>query len=175
MEEKTTHKSYQKYLRDSFSELIDEKDLNEDQKTYLKIRWLDQLLWYDSKANFNRNWHRRIRTLSITLNVIVVSLVGLNISDSERAARFGYYILTATGLITIAQSLDEFHKFKDLWFTYRKSAESLKSLGWDFLLTDDMNFEEFTSECEAVIEKDIETFVRIGKKEKRTSDEKPGT
>ncbi|MGA2821201.1 MAG: hypothetical protein ABSF61_11160 [Anaerolineales bacterium] len=41
--------TYSKWLKDGFGRQIDSLDLREEQKTYLKYRRLDQVLWMEKE------------------------------------------------------------------------------------------------------------------------------
>lgn len=141
-----------------FYELIENKTISIEESSYLKNRWLDQILWFERKANFNKNWHKRLRLTIIILGSLIPMLVGINIGDGARALRIEFYTLAISALLTISQSIEEVFKFKDKWFNYRRSSESLKAIGWEYLTTEDVTFRELVDETEEIIKQDIDTF-----------------
>ena len=81
--------SYTDELQATFGLLIDGTDLGDREGQFLKLRWLDQVLWMESKAGRAQRLYYRLRLLTITGAVIVPALVALNtlIGLAGRAAQ----------------------------------------------------------------------------------------
>ena len=48
--------SYGDELKTTFGRLIDGTDLGDRERQFLKLRWLDQVLWMESKAGQAQRW-----------------------------------------------------------------------------------------------------------------------
>ncbi len=177
---KTDKIDYNQQLKNDFGQLIDQLQLENVQKAYLRARWLDQVLWMEGRANYNRNWHRRLRFTSIVLGVIVPILVTLDGSnfklfnqfDAQKALKGTTIVLSS--IIAISAALEEFYQFGNRWYSYRKSTELLKTNGWQFFersgqyrnKTHQEAFPLFIEQVESIVQRDVEIFVTEGIKEK---------
>jgi hypothetical protein len=177
---KTEKIDYNQQLKNEFGQLIDQLQLEDIQKAYLRSRWLDQLLWMEGRANYNRNWHRRLRFTSIVLGVIVPVLVTLDVGniklfnqfDSQKALKGATIVLSS--IIAISAALEGFYQFGNRWYSYRKSTELLKTNGWQFFQRSGQYrnkshqeaFPTFIEQVESIVQRDVEIFVTEGIKEK---------
>lgn len=75
MAKKTT---YQDYLKQEMSELIEAIDLSNLQKRFMKSRWLAQVLWLEGRATKSRSRHNTLRLITIIGGVIVPALISAN-------------------------------------------------------------------------------------------------
>jgi Protein of unknown function (DUF4231) len=170
---------YNQQLKQDFYRIIEPLQLEETQKSYLRSRWLDQVLWMEGRATHNRNWHRRLRLTSIVLGVLVPVLVTLDGSDlsifnlSLKNNLKGPTIVLSS-IIAISAAVEEFYQFGNRWYSYRKSSELLKTNGWQFFQkggqyksskSHQEAFPAFVEQIEAIVQRDIEIFVTEGVKE----------
>ncbi|WP_404785765.1 DUF4231 domain-containing protein [Altericista sp. CCNU0014] len=175
-------KDYAQQLREEYAQVIDRLELDEQQKRYLKSRWLDQVLWMDGRANHARNWYRRLRLTSIVLGVIVPILVTVNVGKdqvNEKLLRGSAVVLSS--IIAISAAVEEFNQYGKRWYSYRRSAELLKTNGWQFFQksgqyrtykTHQESFPIFVEQVEAIVQRDVEIFVTEGIKADRKEEEK---
>ena len=70
--------SGRKSMEQELCELIDQLQLDELQKRFLRSRWLDQVLWMEAKAGQTQFRYYALRLVAIVGGVIVPALVGLN-------------------------------------------------------------------------------------------------
>jgi hypothetical protein len=182
-------KNYNQQLKENLHRMIDHLQLDESQKDYLRLRWLDQLLWMEGRANWNRNWYRRLRICSIIFGVIVPVLVTLDSSDLKLGGfTFKGNLKGATivlsSVIAMSAALEEFFQFGDRWYSYRKSSELLKTNGWQFMQCSGqyrsysnhkVAFPIFTEQVEAIVQRDVEIFTTEGLKNKLEQEEKEQT
>jgi hypothetical protein len=112
--------------------LVDGLDLSEDQKILLRSRWLDQMHWMARQARTSRRRHLILRWIMACGGVILPSLVsfslGVGQSDSVRWLTFAVSLVVAL----LATTEEVFH-YGDTWHHYRRTAELLKSAGWQFV------------------------------------------
>lgn len=170
---------YNQQLKQDFDRIIDPLKLEETQKSYLRSRWLDQVLWMEGRATHSRNWHRRLRLTSIVLGVLVPVLVTLDGSDlkifdfSLKNNLKGPTIILSS-IIAISAAVEEFYQFGNRWYSYRKSSELLKTNGWQFFQQSGQYkvynshqdaFPAFVEQIEAIVQRDVEIFVTEGIRE----------
>ena len=113
-------------------DLVEQLDLSEEQKLLLRSRWLDQMRWMSVKARVARRRHLTLRWIMISGGVILPSLVSFSLgagqSEGVRWLTFGVSLAVAL----LATTEEVFH-FGDTWHHYRRTAELLKSAGWQFM------------------------------------------
>ena len=83
-------------LRTMFERLIDASDLDDRQREFLKVRWLEQLTWMESKAAKAQWFYYRLRLITIVGAVIVPALVALSSLHgwSGNAAQIGAWVVS---------------------------------------------------------------------------------
>ena len=161
--------SYRDYLKQQMQELIDQTDLSDSQKQFMKNRWLDQLLWLEGRATQSRNWYYRLRLLTIIGGVIVPALVGVNLTDNANIRQIlGWCAFGISQVVAISASVEEFFHYGERYRQYRSTAEMMKSEGWEFLQLsgpyEDYNshaeiYTSFASRVETMIQKDVEGYI----------------
>src|SRR5580765_1287317 len=100
--------SYTDELRATFGGLIDGTDLGDRERQFLKLRWLDQVLWMESKAGQAQRFYYRLRLLTITGAVIVPALVALNTLNGSagRAAQIATWVVSLIVAISAGETID---------------------------------------------------------------------
>jgi F0F1-type ATP synthase assembly protein I len=164
-------------------------DLNEQQKNYLKLRWLDQTIWLSNSANKARDNYYRVKRLTILSGVLIPVLVGSGFGNTldqtlgTSLANFvdGLFQITAIilGLLIAASNgLNEFFKYHDRWQNYRTSSEFLKAEWWHFYsltgryegMKHEKAFDDFAERAENILRQDLKTYVAtIAKEGKKKS------
>lgn len=166
---------YNDQLKQDFGRMIDSLKVEELQKDYLKSRWLDQVVWMENRATDMRNWHRRLRLTTIVASAIVPILVTINFNQDPKLDK---WLKVATvglsAVVTVSSAIEVFYQFGDRWYSYRKSAELLKSQGWQFFQlsgsyrsydTHSKALPVFTDQVEEIIQRDVELYVTEGMRE----------
>jgi hypothetical protein len=73
-----------------------------------------------------------------------------------------------SGVVTVSAAVEGFCQFGERWYSYRRSAELLKSQGWQFLQLSGAyrQYEShgaalplFSDEVEGIIKQDVEVYV----------------
>lgn len=166
--------TYRDYLKQEMSDLIEQIDLQELQKRFMKSRWLDQVLWMEGRATKARNRHYTLRLITIIGGVIVPALVSVNSANlgNERELRWReIFAWSAFGLsqaVAISAAVEELFHFGENYRRYRNTVEGMKIEGWHFFQLSGP-YKPFTSHSEAyamfathvegLIEKDVEGYV----------------
>lgn len=123
---------YSQYLRQTFSGLIDQLDLTELRKEFLKNRWLDQVLWLEGKATKERNAHHNLRMITIIGGVIVPALIGFQKGDQKWQEVLGWTAFGLSQVVAVSAAIEEFFGHGEKYRNYRNTAEGLKIEGWQF-------------------------------------------
>ena len=161
--------SHNDWLKQEMNELIESVELGKLQQQFLRGRWLDQLLWFDRQATRNRFWHYRLRLITIIAGALVPALVSLSPACSSNW-EYAYKVVTVSLslLVAIFSSLEGFFQFGERWRHYRRSAEGLKIVGWQFFqlsgpfqnfATHADAYPTFVAHVEDAIQRDVEAYV----------------
>lgn len=70
-------RSYTRKLEQEFTNLINSLDLSDVQRQYLSSRWLEQVLWMESRANASQSRYYALRLVAIVGGVLVPALLGM--------------------------------------------------------------------------------------------------
>jgi TRPM family ion channel/uncharacterized protein DUF4231 len=160
-------KSYEDWLRADFNGLIGELRLSELRRRFLQSRWLDQLLWVEGRANHNRNRYYFWRLITILGGVTVPALVTFNLNGPARPP-FTWATFAVSLLVAISAAVEGFFRYGERWRHYRRTAELLKTEGWQFFqLTGHYRrhtahataYPVFASRVEDVLQQDIDAYI----------------
>lgn len=176
--EKRSHSSDKfdadEYLKQQFESIINELNLTNLQKEFLKFRWLDQILWMEKRGKKSRDWYHRLRLTSIVGGIILPGLLTLSVNRArdqtiETTLYWGTFGLSQ--VVVISTAIEQLFGHKERWIHYRRSAESLKTQGWQFFqlsgpYTSYKNngfhqeaFNLFVSQVEEIIQHDVEIYI----------------
>ena len=175
----TTQQSYDEALKQDFAELIEAVELSELGKRFLRLRWLDQMLFAERRANRARTRYYALRLTAIIGGVVVPALVSLQL-QAEAAKIVGWITFMTSLAVAICLAIDSFFRWGERWLHYRRMAELLKSEGWLFFQlagpyqehgAHAQAYAEFAKRVEAVVAADVDTFIAQVGREKGKSDE----
>lgn len=163
------HREYREQLKNELSALFDLIELKENQKQYMKGRWMDQVLWMEGRAVRARDWYYRLRLTTIIGGVIIPILVSLNLGANQRNLSTAVRAVTIGlgGVVAISSAIEEFFHYGERWRHYRRSVESLKTQGWQFsqltgiygtYKTHNDAFRAFTMQVEDIVQRDVEIY-----------------
>ncbi|BAB77939.1 DUF4231 domain-containing protein [Anabaena sp. FACHB-709] len=170
---------YQEFLKGKFTNLIDSLNLSELQTQFLFSRWLDQMLWMERQAGKSRNRYYRLRLVTIIGGVALPALVSLNINSSQVREIFVWATFSLSQVVAISAAVEEFFHYGERWRHYRRTAESLKTQGWQFFQltgpyvnyeTHDKAFSNFANQVEEIIQRDVEVYATQVVQEKKQQD-----
>lgn len=125
-------KTYNDYLKEQFGSLIDRLDISDLQKEFLKSRWLDQLMWLEKKAGESQKKHFRLRLITIIGGVVIPAMVSLNVRDGPGKDVLFWGTFSLAQVVAISASVEEFFHYGERWTQYRKTAELVKTEGWQY-------------------------------------------
>ena len=171
---------YKDELRKTFEGLIDSANLDDRQRDFLKLRWLDQLTWMEGKAGKAQRFYYRLRLVTIVGAVVVPALVALNTLNGwpGTAAQIATWIVSL--VVAVSAAVEGFFQFGQRWRNYRSTAERLKTEGWLFFqlagpyaAVDGSHteaFHTFASRVEDLIQKDVDVYItEVATEKQRTS------
>lgn len=153
-----------------YEKIISGLPLNELQKQFLRDRWLDQLVWFETKAVANQHRYYVLRVMTIVGGLIVPALVSLNLRGDNVATALAWTTFALSLVVAIAAALDGFFKYGERWRSFRRVTELLKAHGWQFFelsgpyaAADHATaFPQFAAQVEAVIQEDLKAFIAQG-------------
>ena len=163
--------------------LIDALELSDLRKRFLRSRWLEQMFWFEDKAKQNQRRHYSLRLITIAAGVVVPALVGLNVRKESVTSTLAWVTFGLSLAVALAAALDGFFRFGDRWRNYRRTAEALKSHGWQFLQlagsyagfeSHSKAYPVFAGQIEVLIQQDVEVFITQVVREGKTDEAKPG-
>jgi hypothetical protein len=159
--------------------LLETLELTEFQKQVLRDRWLNQLGWMSRQASKARKWYLRLRIPVVIGGVAIPGLVTILLSagSSETSVEWLFhlpvwvvrFVTFAVSLgVAILAALEEILNFGERWRHYRRTAELLKSLGWQYMMLSGgfrryeshaAAFVPFTERVEDVLNEDVEGYL----------------
>ncbi|MEO1208642.1 MAG: DUF4231 domain-containing protein [Cyanobacteria bacterium J06638_20] len=162
-------KEYREQLKGELSTLFDLIELKDNQKQYMRGRWMDQVLWMEGRAVRARDWYYRLRLTTIIGGVIIPILVSLNLGGNQRNLSIAVRSVTISlgGIVAVSSAIEEFFHYGERWRHYRRSVESLKTQGWQFsqltgiygnYKTHSDAFRAFTMQVEDIVQRDVEIY-----------------
>ena len=169
---------YSEQLKGEFGEMIDQLDLSETRKRYLRSRWLDQVLWMESAAARAQRRYYRLRLTTIVGGVTIPALVSLSVRE-DLAVGVDWATFALSLMVALSAAVEEFFRFGERWRHYRRSVEELKMEGWQYFqlsghygqgeTSHEAAHASFASRVEAILMRDVGTFVTsiATEKEKR--------
>jgi hypothetical protein len=165
MAEPQPPQSYDDALKRDFSLLIDALEIPEIGRRFLRLRWLDQMLWAERRAGEARNRYYGLRLVAIIGGVIVPALVGLQLGP-DGAKVMSWFILAISLTVAVALAVESFFRWGERWTHYRRMAELLKSEGWLFIQlappyqgTHADAYPAFAGRVEAIVAADVDSFI----------------
>jgi hypothetical protein len=140
--------------------MLDSLEITDFQKGLLRERWLDQVTWMSAQS---RKAHRRFLTFRVPVvvgGVFIPALVTILLSaKGDAGARIDWlggvpvdvirFLAFAVSLtVALCAGIEEVFHFGDRWRHYRRTAELLKTLGWQYLMLSGA-FRRFSSHASA--------------------------
>lgn len=173
---------YIEFLKKDFGELFESLDIHYRQKHFLRSRWLDQILWMEKKASACRGRHQSLRLISIIFGVIVPILLGVETNNNATNLAIKRAAMTLSGVVVITSSIEEFFNYGERWYHYRRTVETLKAHGWQYIqLTGAYQnyadhteaFTPFADHVEDIIQRDVEVNVTQANKQTKGKAQQP--
>jgi hypothetical protein len=168
--------------RAEIDQLISSIELPELNKQFLRARWLEQITWMEEKALDSLWWHRMLRLATIIGGVIVPALVSLNVGD-DLAPLVKPITFIVSLVVALSAAVEEFFRYGERWRHYRRTVESLKSEGWQFLqlsgpyinMTHIQAYPAFATRVEELSREEVDRYMTQVAKDKKEEDRIPST
>lgn len=178
-----TKQSYRQRLATQFASLVPSLSLRPEQKAFLSARWLDQIEWMENRAVVNRNYYYSLRGFTIVGGVIVPALVRLAASNGNANSRIALTTYALSLLVALSAAIEGFFKFGDRWRHYRRTAETLKSEGWQFIELSghyrksqhhQSAYKSFVERIERLLQQDVDAYIaQVASGDQLEADEEP--
>jgi hypothetical protein len=153
---------------DELDKLIDGLDLKAEQKDRLKARWLNYVLWWNSRADDVRGNYFALRSAVVIAGAFVPALVGLRELNvwGEPAWIFGAASIVASLVVAICTGPESLFAFGEIWREKRAAAELIKIEGFRFFqqtgpyrtMAHETAYHLFTERVEDLIEREIKDY-----------------
>lgn len=168
--------------RAEMDQLITAIELPELNKQFLRARWLEQIMWMEEKALDALWWYRVLRLATIIGGVIVPALVSFNVSD-DTAGLIKTLTFIVSLVVALSAAVEEFFRYGERWRHYRRTVESLKSEGWQFLqlsgpyvnMTHSQAYPAFATRVEELSREEVDRYMTQVAKDKKEEDRIPST
>jgi hypothetical protein len=160
--------AYAGWLQKELGDLIAGLELGDRQRHYMSSRWLEQIVWLEGKAKKSQRWYYGLRLVAIVGGIVVPALVSLNINEGDIRSAVVWTTFAVSLLVAIAVAVEGFFHYGDRWRHYRRTAETMKSLGWQFyelagpyaaFATHGDAFPTFAATVEGLFREDVEAYV----------------
>jgi hypothetical protein len=115
--------------------LIEGLDLKDKQKNeYLKARWLNYVLWWDSRASEARRRYFALRSAVVIAGALLPTIIGLHELNvwAKQAWIFSIAAIIASLVVAICAGVESLFGFGDIWREKRAAAELIKIEGFRF-------------------------------------------
>lgn len=162
--------------KDRLDALLETTDLTPVRKQMLRDRWLNQVDWMSRQSRQARKRHLWLRIPTVIGGVLLPGLVTIliGLTDGENwlgvvppdyIRAFAFALSLAVALLA---ALEEVQKYGDRWRHYRRTAEILKTLGWQYLMltglfkkysSHNAAFGAFTERVENTLNEDVEGYL----------------
>ncbi len=111
-----------------------ELDKEKKQNGYLKARWLNYVLWWDSRASDARRKHFILRSAIVIAGALLPAFVGLRELNVWGVAGWLFSVATilASLVVAVCAGLEGLFSFGEIWREKRAAAEMIKIEGFRF-------------------------------------------
>jgi hypothetical protein len=160
--------NYRERLASQFAALVPSLNLRPEQRAFMSARWLDQIDWMEGRAVANRNYYYSLRGFTIVGGVIVPALVRLAAASKHANSPISLTTFILSLLVALSAAMEGFFKFGDRWRHYRRTAEALKSEGWQFIeLSGNYRsspnlqsaYKSFVQRTERLLQQDVDSYI----------------
>ena len=141
--------------------------LSDQQRHFLRSRWIDQVVWMERKAARARRWHYALRLVAVVGGVVTPALVGLQLDERGRRA-VGLAAIALSVLVAAAVGIEGLLQLGGTWHHYRRTVEALKGEGWLFFQlsgpyrdhpTHADAYRAFAERVEAILQPSVEGYL----------------
>lgn len=177
--------SYRDELKRDLGAVIDTLDLSDVQRQFLRLRWLDQVVWMDGRADRAKVRFYSLRLIAVIGGVVVPTLIGLDVGEPGGDLVRGFTIGLSL-LVAVSVAIEELVRYGERFRHYRRTVEQLKSEGWQFFqmsgpyrrhASHREAYMAFAARVEGIIQPSVEVYVGqivAEKKEEKGKDRSEG-
>jgi Protein of unknown function (DUF4231) len=161
--------AYEDRLQQELSAVIDQLELSDFQKSCLRARWLDAVLWMDGKARQAQRAYYALRLLIIIGGVIIPALVSLDLGSNLAGGLVRWTTFALSLLVAIiSAAIEGFFRYGERWRHYRAIVERLKIEGWQFFQlsgpyaqhgSHTVAYTAFAARVEEIIQSDVQQYI----------------
>lgn len=115
------------------AELVESRTLSDDQRNYLRVGWLDELLEARRNAGWNRRFFLTFRFLAISGALVLPALASLNLGDNPPdSVRYATFVVTL--VVAVSTGFIQVFRFGVEWGIDREFATAMEAEGWSYML-----------------------------------------
>jgi hypothetical protein len=173
-------RTYQDWLRTTLEDTFRDLGLSKRQERFLRVRWLDQLLFNEERAIRTYKRYTRLRMVALLGGVVIPMIVPLE--RTSRSPALSWVLFSLSLLVGACLAVDGFYQYANRYLQYRRMAERLKLEGWQFFeLSGPYSeyrahasaYRAFVARVDSLIEDSLEASLALTKKhlsEKQSSE-----
>jgi hypothetical protein len=161
--------SYREQLKKDLDGVIGSLDLHPVEKHFLRLRWLDQVIWMERAADAARNRYYALRLTTIVGGVIVPALIGLDLKG-HAAITVSWITIGLSLIVALSAAVEEFFHYGERWRHYRRTVELLKEEGWQFFQSSgpyrpyhkdyERSYAAFAERVESLLKADVNAYIK---------------
>jgi hypothetical protein len=161
--------SYRQRLKKDLEGVISSLDLRPPEKLFLRLRWLDQVMWMEETADAARNRYYTLRLTTIIGGVIVPALISLHLKGHKGAVVAAIAVAISL-VVALSAAVEEFFHYGERWRHYRRTVELLKEEGWQFFQSSgpyrashkdpDRAYAAFAGRVESLLKADVNAYIK---------------
>lgn len=159
--------------------------LSDEQKQRIRDRWLNYVVWWDSRARTSKRWHYGLRMIVVVGGVVIPALIGgaamptlLGLQGSKVNVIQGVAFVVSV-IVGVAATFEELFRFGEIWRDKRGAAEALKGEGWRYFQlvgkynnkSHDDAYADFASAVEDMIEHEIKDYLLVTRSKEEQKDD----
>lgn len=154
-------------MKKELGRIIEALSLDELPKTFLKSRWLDQLIWVERASKKNQHFYYLLRLSCILGGVTIPALVSLTAGGKIIPWVHSVTVILSL-IVAVSAAVEEFFHFGERWRHYRSLAEHLKGEGWSFFQLSGIYgrydshadaYLEFAGRIEEALQKEVAVYI----------------
>lgn len=160
---KSSSEKAQSSKEELLESLLEQLELKEIQKQYLRSRWFEKLVDANRQAKNTRRWYMRLHMITLIGGILLPGVIGMQVVGTEnKQLQQGIAIaaLVVAKVVAITAAAEHFLRYGDRWQDYQRNADSLDAEGWQFMQlagnyqtyqTHDQAYTAFVSNIEQLI------------------------
>jgi hypothetical protein len=156
------------WLRNDLSRLVDSLQVTDEQRHFVRSRWLENLLWMEGAAQRTRSRYYALRLVTVVGAVIVPALVSINAVGKTNTA-VTWLTFAISLIVGVSAAVEGLFHFGDRWRHYRSIVEQMKDEGWAYYelsdsyrrsgATHETAFPTFVDRVDALLRRETQTYI----------------